>query len=46
MVEKCVEMGSVDGKSHTVVPRVDGFSLEENSELLAALHDILAQEGL
>ena len=46
MVEKCVEMGSVDGKSHTVVPRVDGFSLEENSELLAALHDLLAQEGL
>ena len=46
MVEKCVEIGSVDGKSNTVVPRVDGFSLEENSEILAALHDILAQQGL
>ena len=45
MVEKCVEMGSVDGKSHMVVPRVDGFSLEENSEILAALHDILATRG-
>ncbi len=46
LVEKCVEMGSVDGKSHTVTPRVDGFTLEENSEVLAALHEVLAQEGL
>lgn len=46
LVERCVEMGSVDGQSHRVEPRVDGFTLEENSQALVELHELLAQEGL
>ena len=43
LVEQCVEMGSVDGKSHKVEPRVDGFTLEENSLALRELRDFVAQ---
>ena len=45
LVEQCVEMGSVDGKSHKVEPRVDGFTLEENSQVLRELRDLVAEEG-
>lgn len=41
LVKKCVQMGAVDGASHKVEERVDGFTLEENSEVLAELHGLV-----
>lgn len=41
LVLRCVEMGAVDGASHKVEKRVDGFTLEENSEVLAELHALV-----
>ena len=41
LVLRCVAMGSVDGASHKVEERVDGFTLEENSEVLAELHTLV-----
>ncbi len=39
MVKKWVDMGGVDGFSGEQIYKVDGFSLEENSAVLEALHN-------
>ena len=41
LVKRCVQMGAVDGASHKVEERVDGFTLEENSGVLAELHRLV-----
>ena len=46
LVRRMVDMGAVDGMSARSEYRVDGFSLEENSQTLARLHHLLAQEGV
>ena len=46
IVNRAVELGAVDGMSNENVSRVDGFSLEENSQTLRALHELLAAEGI
>ena len=38
-VRRCVELGVVDGTTGDLKPAVDGFTLEENSETLALLHE-------
>ena len=40
-VERCVELGAVDGYLAKAVASVDGFTLEENSETLKLLHEAL-----
>jgi hypothetical protein len=39
-----VDLGAVDGMSQQTQYMVDGFSLEENSQTLRALHKLLAEE--
>jgi len=46
LVKRNVELGAVDGPSGEAVPMVDGFTLEENSQALRELHDLLADEGV
>lgn len=46
MVRQTVRLGAVDGMAASPVERVDGFSLEENSQTLVQLHAWLAQEGV
>ena len=46
LVKRCVDMGAVDGMSAKQEYRVDGFTLEENSEAVAGLHNLLAREGI
>ncbi len=46
LVKRNVELGAVDGISTERVNKVDGFTLEENSRTVAALHDLLAGEGI
>ena len=44
LVKRNVELGAVDGPSGEAVPMVDGFTLEENSQALQELHDLLSAE--
>lgn len=46
LVKRNVELGAVDGPSGESVPMVDGFTLEENSQALRELHDLLSDEGV
>ena len=46
VIRQMVDRGAVDGMAAQQVYRVDGFSLEENSQTLSRLHALLAQEGL
>ena len=46
LVRQAVAHGAVDGMSAAPEYKVDGFTLEENSETLRTLHDLLAAEGL
>ena len=45
-VKRVADAGAVDGVSGRSEYRVDGFSLEENSETVARLHELLAAEGV
>ena len=45
LVKRNVELGAVDGPSGEAIPMVDGFTLEENSQALQELHDLLSSEG-
>ena len=46
LVKRVADAGAVDGVSGRSEYRVDGFSLEENSETVARLHELLAAEGV
>ena len=46
MVKRAVHAGAVDGFSGKSEYKVDGFSLEENSQTVARLHGLLADEGI
>ncbi len=46
LVNRNVELGAVDGPSGEAVPMVDGFTLDENSQALRELHDLLAADGI
>lgn len=46
LIRRTVNMGAVDGITTKSEYRVDGFTLEENSQTLARLHELLAQEGV
>jgi hypothetical protein len=46
MVKRIVDLGAVDGMSQQAEYKVDGFTLEENSQTLRALHELLADEGV
>ena len=46
MVKRIVDLGAVDGMSQETIYKVDGFTLEENSQALRELHELLADEGV
>ena len=46
LLRRTVDLGAVDGFTAESRYYVDGFSLEENGELLARLHQLLAEEGV
>ena len=46
LLKQAVDIGSVDGMSAQFEYKVDGFTMEENSETVQALHDYLTQEGI
>ena len=46
LVKRTVNMGAVDGMSTKQEYKVDGFTLEENSQALVKLHEYLAQQGI
>jgi hypothetical protein len=46
MVKRIVDLGAVDGMSRQTQYMVDGFTLEENSQTLRELHELLADEGV
>jgi hypothetical protein len=46
LVRKTADHGAVDGMSSKSEYRVDGFSLDENSETLVRLHDLIAVQGV
>ena len=46
LVKQTADLGAVDGMSTKQEYKVDGFTLEENSEVLAELHELLAAEGV
>ena len=46
IVKRMVDMGAVDGITTKAEYRVDGFTLEENSQALMRLHQFLAHEGI
>ena len=45
-MRQTVDAGAVDGMSAKQDYRVDGFTLEENSQTVQRLHDLLAAEGI
>lgn len=45
-IKRAVNMGAVDGITTKPDYKVDGFTLEENSETLERLHALLASEGI
>ncbi len=46
LLRDTVDLGAVDGMSAKQEYKVDGFTIEENSEALQALHDHLAAMGI
>lgn len=46
LVKQTADLGAVDGMSTQQEYKVDGFTLEENSAVVAELHEILASEGI
>jgi hypothetical protein len=46
LLRRTVDLGSVDGFSTEPRYEVDGFTSEENGELLGRLHQLLAEEGI
>ncbi len=46
LVRQTVDAGAVDGMSTKQEYRVDGFTLEENSQTVQRLHDLLSAEGV
>ena len=46
LLMRTVNMGAVDGMSAKSEYKVDGFTLKENSETVARLHDYLALSGI
>ncbi len=46
LLKQTVDLGAVDGMSAQQEYKVDGFTLEENSETVQALHDYLASKGI
>ena len=46
MVRCCADLGAVDSMSSRPEARVDGFTLEENSQTLVKLHELLARDGI
>jgi len=46
LLKHTVDLGAVDGMSAQQEYKVDGFTLEENSETVQALHDYLASKGI
>ena len=46
LVKQTTDLGAVDGMSKKQEYKVDGFTLEENSEVLAELHELLDGEGV
>ena len=46
LLRNTVDLGAVDGMSAKQEYKVDGFTIEENSETLQALHDHLAAMGI
>ena len=45
-IKSMVDMGAVDGFTNKQEYKVDGFTMGENSAILARLHDLLASEGV
>ena len=45
-INKCVEMGVVDGFTGELKASVDGFPLDEYNQTLAQLHELLSREGI
>ncbi|MCX5906351.1 MAG: DUF4392 domain-containing protein [Deltaproteobacteria bacterium] len=46
LIARMVELGAVDGMKGERVDKVDGFSLEENAEVLVELHQWLKRQGV
>ena len=46
LIKRTVDMGAVDGMSGKSEYKVDGFTLEENSQTVVGLHQYLAAEGV
>ena len=46
LLKRVVGLGTVDGMTFRVENKVDGFTLEENSEMVARLHESLAEQGI
>ena len=46
LLKQTVDLGAVDGMSAIQEYKVDGFTLEENSETVQALHDYLASKEI
>ena len=46
LLKQTVDLGAVDGMSAQQEYKVDGFTLEENSETVQALHDYLSSKGI
>ena len=46
LVRRVADMGAVDGTSTKSEYKVDGFTLEENSQTVARLHELLALDGV
>ena len=46
LVKRVADMGAVDGMSTKSEHKVDGFTLEENSQTVARLHELLDGEGV
>ena len=44
IINRMVERGAVDGMHLTCIPSVDGFTLEENLEILDRLHNVIQLE--
>ena len=46
LLKRVVTLGAVDGFSFKQEYRVDGFSMEENSQTVSRLHALLSEEGI
>ena len=46
LMTQTVDLGAVDGMSAVQEYKVDGFTFDENSETVRALHDYLSSQGL